>query len=217
MEKVLGFLKQLAENNNREWFNDNRKWYEESREKLLFLTDVLINEIGEFDPAVRGLQPKDCIFRIFRDVRFSKDKRPYKTNFGSFICKGGRKSMNPGYYFHIEPGGCFVAGGVYMPPAPVLKSIRNYLADRAEEFLEITSEPDFKKQFPEMYEDKLKLAPKGFPKDHEHIDLLKYKSYIYSKPLEESVVTSDNYIKEVVKLYEQLYPVNVFLYEALAD
>ena len=216
MEKVLGFLKQLAENNNREWFNDNRKWYEESREKLLFLTDVLINEIGDFDPAVRGLQPKDCVFRIFRDVRFSKDKRPYKTNFGSFICKGGRKSMNPGYYFHIEPGGCFIAGGVYMPPSPVLRSIRNYVADQAEEFLEITSESDFKKQFPEMYDDKLKLAPKGFPKDHEHIDLLKYKSYIFSKTLADRVVTSDDYIKKVVQFYEQLYPVNVFLYEALA-
>ena len=217
MEKVLEFLKQLAKNNNREWFNDNRKWYEESREKVLFLTDVLINEIGEFDPAVRGLLPKDCIFRIFRDVRFSKDKRPYKTNFGSFICKGGRKSMNPGYYIHIEPGGCFVAGGIYMPPSPVLKSIRSYVADHAQEFLDITNDPDFKKQFPEMYGDKLKLAPKGFPKDHAYIDLLKYKSYIYSKALKDRVVVGDDYIEEVVQLYEQLYPVNVFLYDALAD
>lgn len=217
MEKVLDFLKQLSENNNREWFNDNRKWYEESREKILFLTDVLINEIGNFDPAVRGLLPKDCVFRIFRDVRFSKDKRPYKTNFGSFICKGGRKSMNPGYYFHIEPGGSFVAGGIYMPPSPVLKSIRSYMADHAEEFLDITSNKDFTKQFPEMYNDKLKLAPKGFPKDHKYIELLKYKSYIYSKTLEEKTITNTNYIKEVVRLYEQIYPVNVFLYEALAD
>ena len=80
MDKVLEFLKELAVNNNREWFQDNKKWYSESREKVLFLTDVLINEIGKFDPTVRGLQPKDCLFRIFRDVRFSHDKRPYKTN-----------------------------------------------------------------------------------------------------------------------------------------
>ncbi|WP_319591565.1 DUF2461 domain-containing protein [uncultured Draconibacterium sp.] len=216
MEKVLGFLKQLAENNNREWFNDNRKWYEESKEKVIFLTDVLINEIGEFDPAVRVLLPKDCVFRIFRDVRFSKDKRPYKTNFGSFICKGGRKSMNPGYYFHLEPGGCFVAGGIYMPPSPVLKSIRNYVANHGDELLDIINEPDFKKEFPEMFDDKLKLAPKGFAKDHEHIELLKYKSFIYSKTLGENVVTGDNYIKQLVKFYEQLYPLNVYLYEALA-
>nr|WP_319510929.1 DUF2461 domain-containing protein [uncultured Draconibacterium sp.] len=216
MEKVLGFLKQLAENNNREWFNDNRKWYEESKEKVIFLTDVLINEIGEFDPAVRGLLPKDCVFRIFRDVRFSKDKRPYKTNFGSFVCKGGRKSMNPGYYFHLEPGGCFVAGGIYMPPSPVLKSIRNYVANHGDELLDIINEPDFKKEFPEMFDDKLKLAPKGFAKDHEHIELLKYKSFIYSKTLGENEVTGDNYIKQLVKFYEQLYPLNVYLYEALA-
>ena len=124
--------------------------------------------------------------------------------------------MNPGYYLHIEPGACFIAGGVYMPPAPVLKSIRNYMADHAEEFLEICNEPGFKKQFPEMFDDKLKLAPKGFPKDHEHIDLLKYKSYIYSKQLEDKLVAGNGYIKEVVQLYEQLNPVNVFLYEALA-
>lgn len=216
MEKVLGFLKELSENNNREWFNDNRKWYEESKEKILFLTDVLINEIGAFDPAVRGLVPKDCIFRIFRDVRFSKDKRPYKTNFGSFICKGGRKSMNPGYYFHIEPGGCFVAAGIYMPPSPVLKMVRNYLADHGDEFLGIINDTDFKKQFPEMFDDKLKLAPKGFPKDHEYIELLKYKSFIYSKELDEQQITGENSIEELVWFYRQMYPFNAFLYEALA-
>ncbi|MDX8338029.1 DUF2461 domain-containing protein [Draconibacterium sp. IB214405] len=217
MEKVLGFLKELTENNNREWFNDNRKWYDESREKLLFLTDVLINEIGEFDPKVRGLSPKDCVFRIFRDVRFSNDKRPYKTNFGSFICTGGRKSMNPGYYFHLEPGSCFIAGGIYMPPAPVLKTIRGYMDHHAEEFLAIANDPEFKKHFPEMYDDKLKLAPKGFPKDHEYIELLKYKSFIFSKPLKDSLVTSEKYIEEVLGTYEQVLPVNQFLYEALAE
>ncbi|WP_347839114.1 DUF2461 domain-containing protein [uncultured Draconibacterium sp.] len=215
MEKVLGFLKQLSENNNREWFQDNRKWYEESRDKVLFITDVLINEISKFDSSVRGLSPKDCVFRIFRDVRFSKDKRPYKTNFGSFICTGGRKSMNPGYYFHIEPGSSFIGGGIYMPPAPVLKKLRAYMADHAEEFLEIGNEKDFKKQFPEMYDDKLKLAPKGYPKDHEYIELLKYKSFIYSASLENSVVAGPNYIDEMVKRFELLYPVNAFLYDAL--
>ena len=89
--------------------------------------------------------------------------------------------MNPGYYFHLEPGGCFVAGGIYMPPSPVLKSIRNYVANHGDELLDIINEPDFKKEFPEMFDDKLKLAPKGFAKDHEHIELLKYKSFIYSK------------------------------------
>ncbi len=217
MDKVLQFLKQLSENNTREWFNDNRKWYEESRDKMIFLTDVFINEIGEFDSEVRGISPKECVFRIFRDVRFSKDKRPYKTNFGSFICKSGRKSMNPGYYFHIEPGGCFIGGGIYMPPAEPLRAIRNYMAEHAEEFLEITNEAGFKKDFPEMYNDQLKTAPKGFPKDHRFIALLKYKSFIFSKELSDELVTSDQYIKQTVKYLEQLQPVNSFLYEALSQ
>src|SRR5210317_948667 len=156
MEKVLQFLRELSENNNREWFNDNKIRYTESKEKILFLTDVLINEISKFDSSIRGVAPKDCMFRIFRDVRFSKDKRPYKTNFGSFICKGGRKSMNPGYYFHVEPNSSFIGGGIYMPPAEPLRAIRNYMAEHAEEFLEITNEPSFKEEFPEMYNDQLK-------------------------------------------------------------
>ncbi|MFV0593065.1 MAG: DUF2461 domain-containing protein [Draconibacterium sp.] len=216
MKSVLQFLEELAENNNREWFQANKKWYEESREKVLFLTDVLINEIGQFDSEVRGLQPKDCMFRIFRDVRFSHDKCPYKTNFGSFICKGGRKSMNPGYYFHLEPSGCFVAGGIYMPPAEPLRTIRTYLTDHAEEFLEITQDADFKKDFPEMYGDKLKTAPKGFPKDHAYIDLLRYKSYIFSRDIASSVVSGEKFVETLVDDFEKLYPLNRFLYEALA-
>lgn len=215
MEKVLQFLKELSENNNREWFQQNKKRYEENKEKVLFLTDVLINEIGKFDESIRGLQPKDCMFRIFRDVRFSKDKRPYKTNFGSFICKGGRKSMNPGYYFHLAPDGCFVAGGIYMPPAETLRAVRSYLADHAEEFLEITQDPDFNASFPEMYDDQLKTAPKGFPKDHEYINLLKYKSFIFSKTFNDKEVKSKEYLELMVDAFRIVSPLNQFLYRAL--
>lgn len=215
MEKVLQFLTELSKNNNREWFQQNKKWYDESKEKILFLTDVLINEIGKFDDSVRGLQPKDCMFRIFRDVRFSNDKSPYKTNFGSFICPGGRKSMNPGYYFHLEPSGCFVAGGIYMPPAETLRAVRSYLADHAEEFLEITQDSDFKTKFPEMYDDQLKTAPKGFPKDHEHVDLLKYKSFIFSKTLNDKEVKSREYLELMVDSFRTVSPLNHFLYQAL--
>lgn len=215
MEKVLQFLTELSKNNNREWFQQNKKWYDESKEKVLFLTDVLINEIGKFDDSVRGLQPKDCMFRIFRDVRFSNDKSPYKTNFGSFICPGGRKSMNPGYYFHLEPSGCFVAGGIYMPPAETLRAVRSYLADHAEEFLEITQDSDFKTKFPEMYDDQLKTAPKGFPKDHEHVDLLKYKSFIFSKTLNDKEVKSKEYLELMVDSFRTVSPLNHFLYQAL--
>jgi uncharacterized protein (TIGR02453 family) len=215
MEKVIQFLQELSKNNNREWFNENKKWYNESREKILFLTDVLINEIGKFDPTVRGTSPKDCVFRIFRDVRFSTDKRPYKTNFGSYIANGGRKSMNPGYYFHVEPEQSFIGGGVYMPAAEPLRTIRSYMAEHAPEFLQIINNREFKAIFPEMYDHQLKTAPKGFPKDHEFIDLLKYKSYVFSNSVPNHILFGDDFLGYTVNAYKQLYKVNAFLNEAL--
>ncbi len=215
MNKVIQFLQELAENNNRDWFNDNRKWYEESRDKIIFLTDVLINEIAKFDPEVAGTNAKDCVFRIFRDVRFSKNKDPYKTNFGSFISKGGRKSIYPGYYIHIEPNQSFLGGGVYMPEAETLRSIRNYMAENATEFLEIINDPEFRATFPEMYDHKLKTAPKGFPKDHKFIELLKYKSFVFSTRIENKKITDENFIFYTVQIFNQLRHANVFLYDAL--
>lgn len=215
MEKVIQFLEDLAKNNTKEWFNDNRTIYEESKEKVLFITEILINEIRKFDPGISAINPKDCMFRIFRDVRFSKDKRPYKTNFGSFIAKGGRKSLLAGYYFHIEPGASFIGGGLYMPPAESLKLVRDYLAENAGEFYEIINDREFKNEFPEMYDHKLKTAPKGFPKDHEFIDLLRYKSFVFSRSLDNKDVTGDKYMEVSVQAFKQLYKVNSFLNEVL--
>ena len=215
MDKVLDFLTDLSVNNNREWYNANKKRYEESREKVLFLTEVLINEIRKFDPEIPVLDPKDCVFRIFRDVRFSNDKRPYKTNFGAFIAKGGRKSMNAGYYFHIDPTGSFAGGGVYMPANEPLKAIREYIAENGEEFLDIIQDKNFRKIYPELMDDKLKTAPKGFPKDHEFIDLLRYKSFVFSNQFNKSQVSTNNYIELLVQSFKTLQPVNKFLNDAL--
>ena len=217
MEKVLEFLTDLSANNNREWYNANKKRYEESREKILFLTDVVINEIRKFDSEIPPLSPKDCVFRIFRDVRFSNDKRPYKTNFGAFIAKGGRKSMYAGYYFHIDPTGSFAGGGVYMPQAEPLKAIRNYMAENGAEFLEIINNKNFKKIYPVMYDDKLKTVPKGFPKEHEYIELLKYKSFVFSSEITNSEISSDDLIYKIVDSFRELYPVNRFLNESLIN
>jgi uncharacterized protein (TIGR02453 family) len=215
MEQVLQFLHELAENNNREWFEANRSRYTQSREKMLFLTDVLINEIRKFDSEIAPLNPKDCLFRIFRDVRFSKDKRPYKTNFGSFIAPGGRKSGHAGYYFHIEPSGSFVGGGIYMPPAAPLKAIRKQIERHPEEFLGIINNPDFKSIFPEMMDHQLKTAPKGFAKDHPQIHLLRYKSFAFSARLDNEVLISGDFIGEAVKAYRELHKANTFLNEAI--
>jgi len=217
MLQVIQFLNELSENNNREWFQKNKKRYDESREKVLFLTEVVINEIRKFDPDVPLLEPKDCLFRIFRDVRFSNDKRPYKTNFGSFIAKGGRKSMYAGYYFHIEPSGSFVGGGIYMPAAEPLKAIRQYIAENGEEFLSLINSKNFIKVYPEMMDDKLKTAPKGYSPDHEFINLLKYKSFAFSSQFDKSQILADNFIEKLVHSFKTLHPVNRFLNNALEN
>jgi len=217
MLQVIQFLNELSENNNREWFQKNKKRYDESREKVLFLTEVVINEIRKFDPDVPLLEPKDCLFRIFRDVRFSNDKRPYKTNFGSFIAKGGRKSMHAGYYFHIEPSGSFVGGGIYMPAAEPLKAIRQYIAENGEEFLSLINSKNFIKVYPEMMDDKLKTAPKGYSPDHEFINLLKYKSFAFSSQFDKSQILADNFIEKLVHSFKTLHPVNRFLNNALEN
>lgn len=217
MKKVLLFLKDLSQNNNKEWFHVNRDRYEESRDAMLFVTEVLINEIRKFDTDISVMDPKDCMFRIFRDVRFSNDKRPYKTNFGVFIAKGGRKSMHAGYYLHIEPGSSFVGGGIYMPPAEPLKTIRNYLASHGDEFLELIHNKEFQSVYPEMHDHQLKTAPKGFPKDHPHIDLLRYKSIVFSNKLDNKVITSENFIEFVVNSFRYSHPVNEVINHALDD
>jgi uncharacterized protein (TIGR02453 family) len=215
MQEVLNFLSELKENNNKEWFDQNRDRYEASRKKILFLTELLIQEIAKFDSEIGNQDPKDCVFRIFRDVRFSNDKTPYKTNMGSFIAKGGRKSTSAGYYVHIEPGRSFIGGGSYCPPADALKAIRTEIFDHAEEFNRLILSDSFLKVYPEMYEDRLKTAPKGFPKDFAGIDLLKYKSYAFTSNLDDSVVTSAAYVEKTVNGFRELYPVNRFLNVAL--
>lgn len=217
MKDVLQFLRELAKNNNREWFEANKDRYLESRKKVLFITDVIINEIRVFDKDLPLVDPKDCMFRIFRDVRFSNDKRPYKTNFGSFISNGGRKGDKAGYYFHIEPGASFAGGGIYMPAAEPLRAVREHMARNAETFLDITNQPGFKTVYPDMYDHRLKTAPKGFPKDHEYIQLLRYKSFVFSTALSDNDIATGKFIEKAVAAFKQLYPVNAFLNEGLID
>ncbi len=217
MEKLLIFLNELAENNNREWFETNKHRYIENRNKVLFITDVLINEIRKFDRNIPLLDAGECLFRIFRDVRFSNDKRLYKTNFGSFIAKGGRKSECPGYYFHIEPGKSFVGGGIYRPAAAPLKLIRNFISVSGPELSAVLTDPGFKSTLPEIYNDRLKTAPKGFPKDHKYIDLLKYRSFAFSAPIGDETLIGGTFLEEAVSAFRQLYKLNDFFYEALRD
>ena len=215
MQEVLNFLSELRTNNNKEWFDQNRDRYEESRKKVLFLTELVIHEVSKFDPEIGSLTAKDCVFRIFRDVRFSHDKTPYKINMGSFIARGGRKSMGAGYYLHIEPGGSFVGGGSYCPPADSLKALRTEIFDHPDDFKKLIYSDSFRRTYPEMYDDKLKTPPKGFPKDFPDIDLLKYKSYAFTSRIDDSVVAGDAYVGKIIDAFKELAPVNRFLNTAI--
>jgi uncharacterized protein (TIGR02453 family) len=216
---VLDFLSQLTVNNNREWFQQNKAWYEKSRKEVEVFVSEMITTISAIDPALQTPAMKDCIFRIFRDVRFGADKSPYKTNFGAFIARGGRKSSNPGYYFHFEPGKSMLAGGVYMPQPDTLKLLRNEIYYHSDELKRIIEKPSFRKYFDQLGDfDKLKKAIKDFPADFPDIELLKYRSYIVSQDIPDDVVSDpEGYRKLVVDMVRELQPFLAFLNRAISN
>jgi len=215
-QNMLQFLRDLSKNNNREWFHENNERYQIAKKEFEQFITLVIMEISQFDPSIKNVKPKDCIFRINRDIRFSNDKSPYKTNMGGYIVPGGRNAGNAGYYLHIEPDNCFLAGGIYMPPADRLKAVRTEIYENTDQFKVIINNKDFIKQFKELsVEDKLKQPPKGFPKDFPDIDLLKYKHYSVLKTVSEKVVTSKGYLKETVDAFKTMHPFIQFINEAI--
>ncbi|MFZ4548366.1 MAG: DUF2461 domain-containing protein [Bacteroidales bacterium] len=216
--KVLGFLSQLKMNNNREWFQDNKKWYDESKKEVESFVAEMITTISAIDPSLKTPAMKDCMFRIFRDVRFGADKSPYKTNFGAFIAQGGRKSSSPGYYFHFEPGESMLAGGVYQPQHDTLKLLRNEVYYHSTELKQILYKPAFREKFGQLGDfDKMKKAPKDFPSDFPDADLLKYRSYIVSQQIPDKMVVSGEYQNQVLQLVKDLQPFMVFLNRAISN
>jgi len=215
MQTLLHFLTELKENNNKDWFNENRKAYDASKEQMLFFTEIMIQELRKMDQDIPALSAKDCLFRIFRDVRFSNDKSPYKTNMGSFIAPGGRKSDLAGYYVHFEPGASFIGGGVWCPAPDVLRAIRMEIYEHPDGFKEVLHDDDFKEYFTEIMGEKLKTAPKGFDKEFEDIDLLRYKSYAFGYSLTDEQVLSADLVELAVSVFRQLSHMNRFLNDAI--
>jgi uncharacterized protein (TIGR02453 family) len=213
---TLKFLKQLEQNNNRDWFQENKSAFEAAQDNVTALAGYLIGEIGKFDPAVASLEPKSCVFRIYRDIRFSKDKSPYKTNLGAYISPGGRKSMQPGYYIHIQPGQCFVAAGKHMPDAGELLKIRKAIANDPKSFKKIVEKPSFLKDFGGLHGERLSRPPKGFSEDSPAIDYLKLKSYTVAKDYRnKKLITSADFPKAVVKDFKAMLPLVNYLRAAL--
>lgn len=218
MKDIFDFLKELKENNNKEWFDKNRDRYQSAKKIFEEFSELLISEVNKIDKSVGLPEAKKCIFRIFRDVRFSKDKTPYKSNFGCFIAQGGRKSIYPGYYFHYEPGSSFVGGGIYCPPKETLLATRTEIYENPEEFISILNKPSFKKVYSELWQDdKLKTCPKNFPKDFEHVDLLRYKSYTAVTNIEDKELLSDKLVDKILDSFKELKPLNDFINNALKN
>ncbi len=212
------FLAELKDNNYREWFDEHRHRYQSAKLNIQHLIDHLIEKIIQFDEGVRGTTAQKSVFRIFRDVRFSKNKAPYKTNMGAWIAPGGRKSPFAGYYVHVEPRGkSFLAGGVYRPASNVLKAIREGIDYDASSLRGILGEKKFVEEFGELKGDKLKTAPKGYPKDHPDIDLIRHKDYIVSKPLQDSEVMASDFIENAAKTFEVLFSLNQYLNQAIGE
>lgn len=211
------FLKELKTNNNREWFNEHKGQYEAAKLDFEQFVDKLIDGISTFDAGVRGLEAKKCVFRIYRDVRFSHDKSPYKTNLGASINPGGKKSIKAGYYFHIEPGASFIGGGIYMPPSPQLNSVRLAIYNNCKEFKKIITKKSFVDTFGELWGEKLKTAPRDFPKDFPDMELLRYKSYIVGKDhIKDKEMQSPELLKSTIKACKEMYPFLNFLNKAIA-
>ena len=212
METTLKFLKQLAKNNQKEWFDANRKTYETSKAEFEAIVKSVIDKSVLFDPKLAGLEAKKCLFRINKDVRFSKDKSPYKLNMGASINPGGKKSEIPGYYIHVEPGKSFLAGGSYQPMPDVLAAIRQEIDYNTAEFKKLLNAKDFKTYFKELeQEGKLKTAPKGYDKNHPEISLLQHKNFIMVHQLKDEDVLNKNFPAYAAKVFKAMLPMNEFL------
>lgn len=218
-QSTLLFLQTLKKNNSKEWFDANRNKYAGAKDDMTAFASEMLQTISRFDDSVGHLEAKDCLFRINRDVRFSKNKAPYKTNMAMYISRGGKKALDTaGYYVHIEPGASFMAGGIWMPMAPELKKIRQEIDYSFHDLQKILSNKKFKSTFGELEKGEgavLSRPPKGYEADNEAIEYLKLKSFIASVPLPDGLLSDKKLLATIGKNFEIMHPLIQFLNRAL--
>ena len=211
-ENTIHFLSELAVNNNKPWFDANRDAYQAAKENYEMLVGAVLKGLSATEPAFAEQKAKDCVFRIFRDVRFGKDKTPYKPNFGAFFSKGGRKFPGAGYYLHLEPGGkSFAGGGMWMPETPMLKAIRQEIDYNFDDFTKIITGTRFTKYFKAVDGEKVKTLPQGYSADNPAIEFLKLKSFTVSNNLKDTMLTSPKLADEIVDVFDAMRPFIDFL------
>ncbi len=215
---TLKFIGELKENNNKDWFESNRKQYESAKENFGETVNELIAGLSKKDEDIATLTAKDCMFRINRDVRFSKDKSPYKTNFGASINRGGKKSFFAGYYFHCEPGKSFAGGGLWMPETEHLKKIRQEIDYNWEDFKKIIKSKSFVNTYGDLNKNEeatLNREPKGYDKMNPAIEYIKLKCWIATKPIADADLTGTGATKKILSAFNALLPLIKFLNRAI--
>lgn len=217
---TIKFLKDLKKNNNKPWFDAHRTQYENAKKDYSGFVQTLISKQGVKDPAIAHLTAKDCLFRINRDIRFSKDKSPYKTNFGAYINQGGKKSILGGYYFHLEPGQSFAGGGLYIPQPEELRKVRQEIDYNFDSFRKIVESRKFKSVFNSLdfsEEYTLSRLPKGYDLENPAAEYLKLKSFIAFVELKDEDLTSKTLLKKTLEAFETLQPLLKFLNTAVGE
>lgn len=219
--KTIQFLTKLKKNNSREWFNEHRNEYDAAKENFIELVNQILSQAGQFDQDISVLTYKDCIFRINRDVRFSKNKDPYKNNMAAYFVRGGKNSWLAGYYFHCEPGGkSFIGGGLYGGEPDQIKKVRQEIDYNWKEFKNILENKAFKKTFGDLSREEgmsLVREPKGYDKDNPAIDYIKLKNFIVSVPVNDEELTDQKLIKKIITVFTTMQPLLQFLNRAMED
>ncbi len=214
---TLTFLKNLEKNNNKPWFEENRPAYQKAKEEFQQLVTAIAGGIGKFDPDIALLDPLKCIFRQNRDVRFSKDKTPYKIHFGAYFNRGSKKVNTPGYYIHLQPGKSIIAAGWYQPEAPIVQKLRQEIDYNAEEWLAIFKHTSLRKYFKEApdFNDTLIRPPKGYSEDNPVLKYLKLKSFVVSKSVKDEEILNGDFQKNAIDAFKSLYPFVQFLHRSI--
>lgn len=215
-KKTFDFLAAVAENNNREWFAEHKDWYEESRENVLGLVAELVKGLSTIDPLIAAdTDPKKALLRIYRDVRFSKNKDPYKKNFGIWFSAKSKGGNEPGYYLNIQPGNSFIAGGYWMPEAPHLKLIRQEIDYNIGDFKAIIDDKNFAKHFKLSSSNALKNVPKGYDPEDPNIEYLKLKSFEVLKKIPDEEFFDPKIVDKLKSSWQLIYPLVAFLRSAI--
>jgi uncharacterized protein (TIGR02453 family) len=214
---TLKFLKDLKKNNNKPWFEKNKSVFLDAKEDMDRFVEQVIDGFGKIDAQVATLHPQDCTYRIYRDVRFSQDKTPYKPHMGAYLNKGGKKVPTAGYYLHLEPGKVMAGGGLWRPLAPELNKVRQEIDYNFAEWTKILGDRSFKKIFAEGLdkEDMLTRPPKGYDEEDPAIEYLKLKSFIVTRTFTDAEVLSKTFLKEIIRTFTAMKEFVYFLNRGL--